>query len=356
MSTWPIYKKNAEPHDGIAGLDDPPPWRSFDATAEPVTLDLGEELRGAVFQVDDQIVDLVNAALYLRRPLLVTGKPGTGKSSLAASVAYQLQLGRVLTWPINTRSTLQEGLYRYDAIARLQDASLYGHSGRNGRGGTGPPAAGGKPSQRPAQGGAQTEPDIGRYIQLGALGTALLPSLRPRVLLIDEIDKSDIDLPNDLLNVFETGHFEIPELARLPEEPRYQVVEVQPFGGGPRVPIRRGEVSCRAFPFVVLTSNGEREFPPAFLRRCIHVGMPEPDAQRLSEIVNAHLRSAVTEIDPLIASFMQKRSQGELATDQLLNAIYLRLHGIDPLAASRETLAEALLRPLDAVTGQPSEP
>ena len=127
---------------------------------------------------------MVNTALFLRRPLLITGKPGSGKSTLAHSVAYELNLGPVLRWPITTRSTLQDGLYRYDAIARLHEASL--------RGGT---------------------PKIGPFVQLGPLGTAMVPTRWPRVLLIDEIDKSDIDLPNDLLNIFEEGEFEIPELA-----------------------------------------------------------------------------------------------------------------------------------------------
>ena len=122
-------------------------------------------------------------------------------------------------------------------------------------------------------GDASAADDIGRHVRLGPLGTALLPYEKPRVLLIDEIDKSDFDLPNDLLNVFEEGEFEIEELTRLPDETG--AVPVMTSDPDAHVEVHRGRVRCRAFPFVVLTSNGEREFPPAFLRRCLR---PRPPA------------------------------------------------------------------------------
>src|SRR5262249_24910117 len=137
-----------------------------------------DQERGANYKASDNERELVNAAMVLRRPLLMTGKPGNGKSTLAYAVAWELNLGPVLRWPITTRATLQEALYRYDAVERLRDASMAG---------------------------AGSAPQIGDYIRLGPLGTALIPAQRPRVLLIDEIDKSDIDLPNDLLNVLEEG-------------------------------------------------------------------------------------------------------------------------------------------------------
>ena len=230
---WQIFNKDHEPHDGIKNLPEPPPWRSFNTEAKTTEKKSREEIKGKTFQVSDRQVELVNAALYLRRPLLVTGKPGTGKSSLAYAIAYQLKLGKVLTWPINTRTTLSDGLYRYDAIGRLQDAQL------------------------------GNQPNIGKYIQLGAVGTAFLPNEYPRVLLIDEIDKSDIDLPNDLLNLFEEGEFEIPELARISEQEKF--VNLRTYDNQ-KVDIYEGKVACQQFPLVIMTSNGERDFSPPFLR------------------------------------------------------------------------------------------
>src|SRR5690242_8858592 len=173
-TNWHIYRGDGAPHDGIGDLPPPPPWRSFDGAdgtgSGAVVLRQAESARA--YQVDGHTVEMVNAALYLRRPLLVTGRPGTGKSTLAFSVAHELALGPVLHWPITSRSTLQDGLYRYDAVGRFQELNLRRDAGSGPGGGGHPPEA----------------PDIGRYIQLGPLGTALVPAPRPRVLLIDELD------------------------------------------------------------------------------------------------------------------------------------------------------------------------
>src|SRR4051812_24316600 len=272
----------------------------------------------ARYQADPRTVEMVNTALYLRRPLLVTGDPGVGKSSLAYAVAHELRLGPVLRWPITSRSTLKDGLYRYDAIGRLEEADNK------------PPA---------------TPVDVGRYFRLGPLGTSMAPYSLPRVLLVDEIDKSDIDLPNDLLDVFEEGAFEIPELSRVADT--LGDAEVRPADDGARVAVTAGRVRCRAFPFVVLTSNGERDFPPAFLRRCVRLHLPAPDADRLRTIVRAHLGERAPHAEKLISLFLERRNKGELATDQLLQAVYLARHAAGEADADHSRLAELVLQYLN---------
>jgi len=321
-----IFNGDGQPHDWE--LPPAPPWRQFSGApvvTSPHEADWAARYpndleRARTYQAQGREVELVNVAIMLRRPLLITGRPGTGKSTLAYALAHELRLFPVLRWPITTRTTLQDGLYRYDAIARLQDASLPQQADRG---------------------------SIGRYLQLGPLGTALLPYERPRVLLIDEIDKSDVDLPNDLLNVLEEGEFRIPELVRVAETE--SEVEVGLEHESSRVRIREGTVRCRAFPIVVMTSNGERDFPPAFLRRCVRLEVAEPDSQRLEAIVCAHLgQQALAASADLIGEFLQRRTSGELATDQLLNAIFVTMHSDLTHAISRQELADLLLQPLCA--------
>ncbi|MEU2262433.1 MoxR family ATPase [Streptomyces sp. NPDC019645] len=336
-SEWLIYRGAGEPHEGIGQLPPPPPWRDFagrhaaangaDGGDGSADRRLGGHRHVAeLHRPGAEELEMINAALYLRRPLLVTGSPGAGKSTLAHSVAHELGLGRVLRWPIVSRSTLQDGLYHYDAIARLQDVQIAAHSAAAGR-----------------DGGAPAD-DIGSYLRLGPLGTALLPSERPRVLLIDELDKSDIDLPNDLLNVLEEGEFGIPELERVADrlpDGRAQVLT----DDGTKATVTGGRVQCSAFPFVVLTSNGERDFPAPLMRRCIHLELGRPDHQRLATFVRAHLGDeAARSGEDLIAHFLERSRSELLATDQLLNAIYLT----DAAApAGRDRLADLLIQRLD---------
>jgi len=322
MTDWKIFTGNSDPHDGLDRLPDPPSWRVFQDEAARQTR------KGATFQARPEEIDLVNAALYLRRPLLVEGKPGTGKTSLAYAVAHELKLGEVLYWPITTRTILKDGLYTYDAIGRLQDSQQQGHDNLQ---------------------------DIGKYIRLGPLGTALLPAdnpKRPRILLIDEIDKSDIDLPNDLLHVFEEGRFRIPELVRIKDAIETVTVGTAYEQQDSRIAIRGGQVQCKRFPLVVLTSNGERDFPPAFLRRCLRLQMRDPNAEDLARIVAAHLGAeALAEATPLIDAFLSQRDNAgeDVATDQLLSAIYLLLQKDVPTDEARQSLLKKILKPLSGM-------
>ncbi|MGW6915746.1 AAA family ATPase [Kitasatospora sp. NPDC054939] len=321
---WRIYRGNG----GVRTLPLPaaPPWRRFGGAAPGPSGPVGDlpaaRRPAADYRIGPQEVDVVNAALHLRRPLLVTGRPGTGKSSLAASVAAELGLGPVLRWPVNSRTALQDGLYRYDAVGRLRETG------------------------RARELGA-AEPDMGSYVRLGPLGTALATGRpgRPRVLLVDELDKGDLDLPNDLLVVFEEGEFEIPELSRLPDDS--PDVRVMLTGTRARHAVHHGVVSCHEFPVTILTSNGERDFPPAFLRRCLRLDLPEPGEQRLREIVRTHLgEDGLRAGEDLIEAFLHRRDhdRAALATDQLLNAVHLRISGVD---LGRDGLLAAVLRPLE---------
>ncbi|MGW1022994.1 AAA family ATPase [Streptomyces sp. NPDC002577] len=331
MSNWLIYRGEGQPDPSrIQRLPPPPPWRAFSGaplpdTPPPTDSSTARRLgRSAPLPIqDDEALQLINAALYLRRPLLVTGEPGSGKSTLAHAVAHELGLGRVLQWPVVSRTELRDGLYTYDAIGRLHDAQL----------------------SRERGGG---EDDIGRYIRLGPLGTALLPGERPRVLLIDELDKSDIDLPNDLLNVLEEGEFPIPELERIADRADLGTVQVLDDDGR-RVAVTHGRVRCHAFPFVVMTSNGERDFPAPLLRRCIHLHLEPPRHERLAALVQAHFGEGSDELHrDLLESFEEGDDDGRFRpTDQLLNAIFLTQYAAREDHVRREDIADLLMRPLE---------
>lgn len=301
-------------------LPPPPPWRRFPVEAAGVRF---------AFQADPGLIRAINAAVRLRRPLLLTGTPGSGKSTVAEAIAHELNLGEVLRWNVTSRSTVEEAVYRYDAIGRLQHNQLAGN-----------------------------EDDIARFTRLGPLGTALAASTpeKPRVLLVDELDKGELDLPGDLLNIFERGEYEIPELSRHTDK----VVEIMgadnaDADGGAAADdafrIEDGWVRCCAFPVVVITSNGEREFPAPFNRRCVRYRLAPPERDQLIKIVTAHFdeRTAEEQSD-VIDEFSERltgsaQPQATLAIDQLLNAIYL-LSGREA-GADTDELRQLLTTDLD---------
>ncbi len=174
----------------------------------------------------------VNAAIVLARPLLIRGEPGTGKTLLAHSIAHGLSK-KLITWNIKSTTKAQEGLYVYDTVQRLNDSRF----------------------------GDKNIADIKQYIKLGKLGQAFA-SPEQVVLLIDEIDKADIEFPNDLLNELDEMSFFIPETSAT--------------------------VSAAYRPITVITSNAEKELPDAFLRRCIFHYIDFPTPALMEEIVRVH--------------------------------------------------------------------
>jgi MoxR-like ATPase len=178
----------------------------------------------------------VNAAATLQRPLLIKGEPGTGKTMLAEEVAAALGMP-LLQWHIKSTTKAQQGLYEYDAVSRLRDSQLAGIEG----------------SERVRQ--------IENYIVKGVLWQAFEAD-QPVVLLIDEIDKADIEFPNDLLREIDRMEFYVYETRQL--------------------------VKAKHRPLVFITSNNEKELPDAFLRRCFFHYIKFPDAETMAKIVNVH--------------------------------------------------------------------
>ena len=190
----------------------------------------------ATYVATDDLKLAVNAALTLQRPLLIKGEPGTGKTMLAEEVAGALGMP-LLAWHIKSTTKAQQGLYEYDAVSRLRDSQL-AHFEDSAR-----------------------VRDIDNYIVRGVLWQAFT-SEQPSVLLIDEIDKADIEFPNDLLR----------ELDRM----EFHVYET------------RQTVKARHRPLVVITSNNEKELPDAFLRRCFFHYIRFPDKETMQAIVDVH--------------------------------------------------------------------
>ncbi|MBM4357103.1 MAG: MoxR family ATPase [Deltaproteobacteria bacterium] len=206
---------------------------------------------------DPALEAAVNCALVLERPLLIKGEPGTGKTLLATAVAEALEL-ELIHWSVKSTTKAQEGLYVHDTVQRLYDARF----------------------------GDGDVRDIRRYIKYGPLGRAFAADER-KVLLIDEIDKADLEFPNDLLD----------ELDRM----RFRVLETDE------------EVVAKRRPVVILTSNNEKELPDAFLRRCVFHFIEFPDAERMKRIVRVH-HPAIDEalVEQAMAAFYRLRQNDRL--------------------------------------------
>lgn len=308
---WILYRGAGEPGDGTRHLPQPPPWRTSSSTD-----------RARTYRADEDERFHINVALWLRRPLLVTGRPGSGKTSLADSIAYELNLGPVLRWSVTSRSSLPDGLYAYDAIGRLQDASL------------------------PA-GGQDGRDDIGRYFRLGPLGTALLPHDRPRVLLVDNLDRSDVALPDELLDVLGDGAFGVPELERLPGElSEVDVYTADADTSESRVRLHRGKVVCSAYPLVIITSNGDREFGPDFRQRCVELTLRPPSRERLAAIVTAHLGPGfLDQHAPFAHELVDQAAHRGTPIERLLDTLYAATSGDQAPEEVQKRLSDVLLRP-----------
>jgi MoxR-like ATPase len=230
------------------------------------------------YLTDDALESAVNCALALERPLLVKGEPGTGKTLLAEAVAESLG-AELIAWNVKSTTKAQDGLYVYDTVQRLYDSRF----------------------------GDGDVKDIRRYIKLGPLGRALKAEQRV-VLLIDEVDKADLEFPNDLLH----------ELDRM----RFRIIETG------------DEIVARERPMVIITSNNEKELPDAFLRRTVFhfIDFPEPAfMRRIVEVHHPGLDQAL--VDQTLKAFYEirenKRIRKRPSTSELIDWIaVLRRAGV----------------------------
>ena len=237
----------------------------------------------------------VNAAITLKRPLLIKGEPGTGKTMLAEQVANALDMP-LIQWHIKSTTRAQQGLYEYDAVSRLRDSQL----------------------------GEERVHDISNYIVKGKLWEAF-EAEKPVVLLIDEIDKADIEFPNDLLLELDKMEFHVYETQQT--------------------------VVARHRPILIITSNNEKELPDAFLRRCFFHYINFPNAKTMSDIVRVHFpdieQSLVREAMEVFFSIrdipgLKKRP----STSELIDWLKLLLADKIPLEALRDENSDNAIPPL----------
>lgn len=268
------------------------------------------------------LVQAVALAAFLKRPLLLRGEPGCGKSRLAEAVAFELGKRNHVEewpyefWPVKSTSRARDGLYTFDAVSRLRQAQL---------------------AAAKAQGGDETaviaddHEDLNQYVKDGPLGRAF-KNKRRTVVLIDEIDKADIDFPNDLLIELDEKRFKIDELSRFREDG----VEEEAW------------VEAESEPIIFITSNHEKELPDAFLRRCVFFYIEFPDADLLQKIVTAHCLPATPSpvqeqlVGTAVERFIKLRADLEqmvgeagklVSTSELIDWVKVLLHRHDPAAA-----------------------
>ena len=237
----------------------------------------------------------VNAAITLQRPLLVKGEPGTGKTMLAVQVARALRMP-LLEWHIKSTTKAQQGLYEYDAVSRLRDSQL----------------------------GDERVHDIRNYIVKGMLWQAFSAD-QPVVLLIDEVDKADIEFPNDLLRELDRMEFYVYETKEL--------------------------IKARQRPIVFITSNNEKELPDAFLRRCFFHYIRFPDKETMEKIVNVHYPTLKkTLLREALEAFFEVREVPGLkkkpSTSELLDWLKLLLAEDIPAEALRSKDKKTIVPPL----------
>ena len=268
------------------------------------------EFKGSAgYVASPELMGSVNIAMALEKPLLVKGEPGTGKTMLAQAVAEALGMDLII-WSIKSTTKAQDGLYVYDTVQRLYDSQF----------------------------GADVS-DIARYIKLGKLGEAFRHEGRC-VLLIDEIDKADIEFPNDLLWELDKMEFYIPETKET--------------------------VRASARPLVIITSNAEKELPDAFLRRCIFHYIDFPDAEMMERIVRVHFddlddRLLAQALESFYAVRALRGLQKKPSTSELIDWVQaLQIGGIAPERIEKELpFAGVLLKKnedLDTLTKSQQQP
>jgi MoxR-like ATPase len=241
----------------------------------------------------------VNAAITLKRPLLVKGEPGTGKTMLAEEVARALDMP-LLQWHIKSTTKAQQGLYEYDAVSRLRDSQIH------------------------AMTGDEKVKDIRNYIVRGTLWQAFTAE-QPVALLIDEIDKADIEFPNDLLRELDRMEFYVYETREL--------------------------VKAKHRPVVFITSNNEKELPDAFLRRCFFHYIRFPDAETMKQIVDVHFPGLKKELlGAALKTFYEVRNVPGLkkkpSTSELLDWLKLLVAEDIPLEALQSKDDKVAVPPL----------